>query len=61
MDIAAFFGFSAAVLTTIAFMPQVVKTVRTRSPRDLSFGIFLILTTDVACWVVILLYKIRYR
>jgi len=33
-------------------MPKVVKTIRTRSKRDLSFGLCLILTIGVACWVV---------
>lgn len=57
MDIATLFGFLASALTTISFMPQVVKTVRTRSTRDLSFGICLILTVSVACWVVYSILK----
>ena len=52
MDVAAGFGLAAAVLTTIAFFPQVIKTWRTHSTRDISLGMFLILTTGVACWVV---------
>ena len=31
-------GIIAGVLTTISFIPQVVKVIRTRSTRDLSLG-----------------------
>lgn len=44
-------GLLAGALTTIAFLPQVVKTWRTRSTRDISLGMFLVLTTGVALWL----------
>lgn len=43
-------GFSAAILTTIAFVPQVIKVLRTRSTRDVSSGIYALFTTGVALW-----------
>lgn len=46
------FGAPAAVLTTIAFVPQVIKSIRTRSTADVSLGMFAILTTGVALWLV---------
>lgn len=45
-------GGVAAVLTTIAFVPQVVKSWRTRSTRDVSLGMFLILSTGMSLWLV---------
>ncbi|HET6321137.1 MAG TPA: PQ-loop domain-containing transporter [Hyphomicrobium sp.] len=36
-------GLLAATLTTVAYVPQVVKTWRTRSTHDLSFGMFALL------------------
>ncbi len=45
-------GFTAAALTTIAFFPQVIKIWKTKSTRDLSLGLFLILTTGVLLWLI---------
>ena len=36
-------GMLAALLTTAAYIPQVYKTIRTRSAKDLSFVTFLML------------------
>jgi MtN3 and saliva related transmembrane protein len=44
-------GFLAAILTTSAFVPQVVKTWKTRSAGDLSLVWLLAFTTGVACWL----------
>lgn len=44
-------GSTAGTLTTIAFVPQVLKTWRTRSVEDLSLWILLAFTTGVALWV----------
>ena len=43
-------GFAAALLTTLAFVPQAVKTWRTRSTGDLSLGMYLILVSGMALW-----------
>ena len=45
-------GLAAASCTTIAFVPQVLKTWRTKSAKDLSLGMYLILTTGVILWLV---------
>ena len=42
----------AGLLTTGAFVPQVVKTVRSRSAKDISLGMFLAFTVGVALWIV---------
>lgn len=44
-------GSAAGTLTTIAFIPQVVKAWRTQSVDDLSLGMLLAFTTGVALWV----------
>jgi MtN3 and saliva related transmembrane protein len=43
-------GFSAALLTAIAFAPQVIKTVRTRQAGDLSLLTLLVQNAGVALW-----------
>ena len=45
-------GGGAAVLTTIAFLPQVIKSWRSRSTRDVSLGMFLILNTGIVLWLI---------
>ena len=45
-------GYLAAVCTTVAFLPQVIKTYRTKSARDLSLGMFSIFTTGVGLWLI---------
>lgn len=45
-------GLLAGFCTTFAFLPQVVKTWRTRSTRDLSLGMFLVLVVGLALWLV---------
>jgi MtN3 and saliva related transmembrane protein len=44
-------GLLAATLTTIAFVPQVVKTWRTRSTHDISLWMFSILVTGIVAWL----------
>lgn len=44
------FGTIAATLTTIAFIPQAVKVIRTRKTRDISLSMYLIFTAGVAFW-----------
>ena len=44
-------GYLAGALTTIAFVPQVVRIVRTRSAHDISWGMFVILSAGVAMWL----------
>ncbi|MGE0449047.1 MAG: SemiSWEET transporter [Vicinamibacterales bacterium] len=43
-------GLVAGALTTVAFLPQVIKTRQTRCAGDLSFGMLLTFTAGVAMW-----------
>lgn len=45
-------GLLAAFCTTIAFLPQVIKTWRTRSTKDISLAMFLVFTTGIFLWLV---------
>lgn len=44
-------GLTAAACTTFSFLPQAIKTWRTRSAKDLSLGMFLIFVIGVALWL----------
>ncbi len=52
MALSEIVGFVAAILTTIAYLPQVMKTWKSKSAADLSLGLFSILTTGVFLWLV---------
>ena len=45
-------GMAAGLLTTCAFFPQVVKTVRSRSTGDLSWAWLVMMTTGVFLWLI---------
>src|SRR5687768_13964062 len=49
-------GFMAAAIGALAFLPQVVRTWRTRSSGDLSTGMLAAMTTATTLWV---LYGMR--
>ena len=44
-------GYCAATLTTIAFIPQVLKTIKTKSAKDVSIGMFVSFTIGVFLWI----------
>ena len=50
MDMTTLIGFLAGGLTTASFLPQVVKTARTRSARDLSAVMLLAFLAGLALW-----------
>lgn len=45
-------GALAGTLTTAAFVPQVLKTWKSRSAGDVSFAMFLIFSVGVLLWLV---------
>lgn len=45
-------GSIAGCLTTLAFVPQVIRTWRTGSSDDLSYGMLTLFTLGVALWIV---------
>jgi MtN3 and saliva related transmembrane protein len=45
-------GFAAGTLTTIAFVPQVVKIWKSKHAHDISLAMFAIFSSGVALWLV---------
>jgi MtN3 and saliva related transmembrane protein len=45
-------GFIAGALTTISFVPQVLKAWRTRRCEDISWGMLVSFAVGVSLWVV---------
>lgn len=45
-------GYLAALLTSVAFVPQAVKTIRTRDTSGISTGMYAIFCSGVALWFV---------
>ena len=46
------FGFIAAGLTTIAFLPQVIKTWRTKKAEDVSLIMLVMFITGLLFWII---------
>lgn len=44
-------GYIAGILTTVAFVPQVMQIYRTKSAKDVSLAMFLLFTVGVALWL----------
>lgn len=57
MDTIQFLGLLAGGCTTLAFVPQVIKTYKSKSAEGLSLGMFSIFFMGVALWLVYGLLK----
>ena len=51
-DYVDLFGFSAALLTTIAFLPQLYKTWQTKSANDVSLIMLILFITGLIFWII---------
>ena len=51
-DLIRYLGYLAGTMTVLAFLPQVIRTWKTRRTGDLSMGMFAIIITASALWVV---------
>ncbi|HYQ47836.1 MAG TPA: SemiSWEET transporter [Thermodesulfovibrionales bacterium] len=51
MDTVTLLGMAAGTLTTVSFLPQVIKTWKTRSTKDISAGMFLLFCTGIFLWI----------
>lgn len=45
-------GYAAALLATGAFLPQLTKTVREKSAKDISLGMYVLFCVGVSLWLV---------
>jgi MtN3 and saliva related transmembrane protein len=46
------FGYLAAILTTGSFVPQAIKTIRSRDTRGISLAMYVFFTVGVALWLI---------
>ena len=52
MTLTTLIGLVAAFCTTIAFIPQVVRTWKSRSTEDISLGMFVFYAIGIFAWLV---------
>lgn len=45
-------GYAAATMTTVSFLPQLIRVIRLRSAREISLGMFLIFSAGTMAWLV---------
>ena len=43
-------GYAAATCTTLSFIPQAVKTIRSRDTSGISLLMYVVFTFGIACW-----------
>ena len=46
------FGYFAAILTTIAFLPQLIKTLKTKKAEDVSLTTLIMFIVGVLFWII---------
>ena len=44
-------GYVAATLTTLAFVPQAIKTIRSKDTRSISLGMYVVFTVGIGFWL----------
>ena len=47
-----FFGYFAAILTTLAFLPQLIKTLKTKKADDVSLLTLIMFLTGAMFWII---------
>lgn len=52
MELVTIIGLMAGFLTTISFFPQVIKTWRSKSAKDISLSMFLSFCMGVFLWII---------
>lgn len=52
MDFHTIIGLTAGFCTTVAFLPQAIKTWKTKSAKDLSLGMYSIFCTGIILWLI---------
>lgn len=48
--IAVVIGLTAGFLTTFAFLPQAIKTIKSKHTKDLSLTMLIMTDTGLVCW-----------
>jgi len=60
MKLVDFLVFFAAILTTVAYIPQALKTIRTRHTRDLSLAMYSVLNVGLVAWLVYGIFLVQW-
>lgn len=60
MDWVMLLGSAAAIVTTIAFLPQVVKVIRTRQTKDISLGMYVVISIGLLLWFTYGIITVNY-
>ncbi len=48
----AIIGLIAGTCTTISFLPQVIKTFKTKETKDISMSMYIVLATGILLWMI---------
>ena len=51
MELVTIIGSVAAICTTVSFIPQVLKILKTRNTKSVSLEMYIIFTGGVLCWL----------
>jgi MtN3 and saliva related transmembrane protein len=51
LDTPRIIGLLAGILTTSSLLPQLIRTLKTKSAKDLSLGMFLLFVLGIVCWL----------
>jgi MtN3 and saliva related transmembrane protein len=52
MDFTTMLGLAAGMLTTVSFLPQLIKAWRTKRAEDISLGMLVILSLGIFLWLI---------
>ncbi len=52
MDATEILGMVAGTISSVTFLPQVIKTWQTKSAKDISLWMFLLVTLSVILWLI---------
>ncbi|MEP0827156.1 MAG: SemiSWEET transporter [bacterium] len=52
MDAISLLGYLAGTLTTLSFLPQLLKVIKTRSTKDISLLMFIVITIGIFLWLI---------
>jgi MtN3 and saliva related transmembrane protein len=56
MDFITILGLVAGAVTTIAFLPQLIQTWKSKSAKDVSFGMLIVFSIGVFIWLIYGIY-----
>jgi len=52
MEIVTILGLTAAALTTWSFLPQVIKSIKTKKTEDISLAMYSLLSVGILLWLI---------